>query len=166
MIQNPKLAVALTPDETLCIGCMKATPKAFTVTGRIYVTVNYIAKRDVTELVFNPVTNDVDYVLVERKPHPISEWRKGTLCSDCASDYSVVTHTRKDGSTWWEPRVVVDPSATLHTTLKGTDERVTDKPAREHVGYVYDPKSKRSHFEHASKDEIDVACYSKFARGR
>lgn len=151
----PTIKRQIDPNRSFCVSCNRETPKAFTRTGKIYVRSVSIVKTDV-ELIYNPVTQQVTESITEKRI-PINEWREGFICDTCASDYSTVEHTRKDGSTWYEPVVKLDPSPTQHTTLNpGTGTDLDREPFDSGFGFQ----------RNLEQPELDRACYSYFRRGR
>lgn len=128
-IKNLPSTLGSTANTVLCCGCMREVSKAFTLTGKVWVTTSVVTQTK-SRMVWNPATDETTFV-VEEKRHPYNDYRSGFICSDCASDYGVVEKEHRDGSTSWVPKVIIDRSTTLSDTLI---------PEREHIDSASDSK--------------------------
>lgn len=105
----------LDPLHTHCVGCGIKVPKAFAYTGRIWTTLQW---RTVTKstTIYSPVTKK--FVTTEEEHRiPVDGYAQGTLCEGCASDFSSVPKSHRDGTVTYEPRVKLTSRPSSSTTV-------------------------------------------------
>lgn len=122
-----------------CVQCGRETAIAFSHVGSVLATVGF-HERVTEEVVFNPVTNKME-IESTTKSVPITKQVTGTLCADCASDYSTITSVHKCskrcstpcfhvGEETWKPRVKLAARVSSTTSINPGYSRYHDaKPA-------------------------------------
>jgi hypothetical protein len=154
-------------NETLCVGCMKPTKVAFMRQGSVFVGMRFIdkvieteeLKFDGSKLMVTAGDKLVDLEVIERisQTIPVGERRRGWICLACQQDHKTREVKHQDGSTSWEPVVLLKPSVTEHTTLNpgwSREDALSTIPLHyDSLGFVMD-------------EEIHYPSYNKFARGR
>jgi hypothetical protein len=152
-VRLPHLDVKLPPNEVLCVGCFSPVQRMFASWGKINKGVQF-AKRITEELTFDPVTGKTEIEEIE-KTFPVSNWHRGWICSSCSSDYRTVTHTRKDGSKWYEPVVQLERSPTQSETLNPGESREMTPPHDDGFGFE----------DVLTTEEIHRPAFTYFSRG-
>lgn len=104
------------PTQFICVGCHQRKSKAFARHGKIWSTLTFrTVEKKVSK--YNLITKKMQEV-IEVKKYPIQEFVTGWICYECQTEtYGTVTHKHKNGTETWEPKLKLDPSTTVHTTL-------------------------------------------------
>jgi hypothetical protein len=152
-----KYDLKLGPNEVLCIGCSSIKSRMQCDLGKLNIGIHF-AEVKTEELHFDPQTGKVTLEEVDKKV-PIGQWKRGWICRSCSSDYRTVTHIRKDGSKWYEPRVQLQRSSTQSTTLNPGESRMTSSPPPHDDGFGFQT-------DLTPEPELDRACYSYFSGHR
>lgn len=161
------LRINLQTNEALCVGCFQPKPIQWMQEGKIYVGLQFINKETEVELEFD----GTDFIEVERKTKtiPVGQWRKGLICSDCASDYSTREIKHRDGSSSWEPVVQLKARKVLERNKLGKVVERSTYSTTKNPGWSIEDRSSQidppvDFMGFVDDIPVDGKCYNKFGR--
>jgi hypothetical protein len=163
-------------DTVICCCHYKQVPRFGCRTGKVWLGTQFIeVPHFETELTYSEDGKLVEEVeIASIKKRPIGRWAKGWICPEGQLDYRTITHTRKNGEEWWEPRVQLDDIKVWTTNKQGKRVLKPSHSVSLNPGWTGATDTDDSNLvdppgdlvEIATKDDIDGKCYQKFARGR
>lgn len=154
----------------LCVGCGAEIVKGLSSFGSLYTTLRFISVER-TKHTYNPTAGKAVATTVVRKV-PVSGWKYGAICTECASDFRTLEHRDKAGNVWYESVVKLDEAPTQHSTLPGSDERViTTQPPRPKRGSGPEWPILHPNYKYFGKDSkpdetLHLPSYRKYGKPR
>jgi YD repeat-containing protein len=184
-----KPATPLTSSQIHCISCHRLTDRVFTSTGKIYQGVTFIEKPRIdTELTYDDQGKLIDETLIiTQLKRPIGKWLKGNICDSCVKSQGLKTITKYrkvwtmvKGKATEVLEEYFEPVVQLDTVKVWTENRQGKRVLKPSYSVSVNPGWSKAdalnldtEFNPNSelwtppvKEDIDVACYRKFTRGR